>query len=81
MPVTSTQVRMARAALQWNVGDLGEKALISPAIVAAVEARLEARAADLMVLQRALETAGVEFIADNGGGPGVRLKGQKAKRR
>jgi hypothetical protein len=55
MPVTIAQVRMARAALQWNVGDLGEKALISPAIVAAVEAGQEARAADLMVLQRALE--------------------------
>ena len=25
-------------------------------------------------LQRALESAGVEFIAENGGGPGVRLR-------
>jgi len=25
-------------------------------------------------LQKALENAGVEFIAENGGGPGVRLK-------
>jgi hypothetical protein len=32
---------------------------------------------DLSVIQRALEAAGVEFIAENGGGAGVRLR--KAK--
>jgi hypothetical protein len=30
-------------------------------------------------IRRALESAGVEFIDENGGGPGVRLR--KAKRR
>nr|WP_281404845.1 hypothetical protein [Methylocystis sp. B8] len=30
-------------------------------------------------LRAALEKAGVEFIAENGGGPGVRLKKKKAK--
>jgi hypothetical protein len=29
---------------------------------------------DLSVIQRALEAAGVEFIAENGGGTGVRLR-------
>jgi hypothetical protein len=29
----------------------------------------------------ALAAAGVEFIAENGGGPGVRLKKRKGKRR
>jgi hypothetical protein len=28
----------------------------------------------------ALEAAGVEFIAENGGGPGVRLKGKPTSR-
>jgi hypothetical protein len=32
------------------------------------------RASNLDKIQRALEEAGVEFIAENGGGPGVRLK-------
>lgn len=32
------------------------------------------RQADLAALRAALETAGVEFIAENGGGPGVRLR-------
>jgi hypothetical protein len=32
------------------------------------------RRATLDVVQRALETAGVEFIEENGGGAGVRLR-------
>jgi hypothetical protein len=32
-------------------------------------------------LQRALESAGVEFIDENGGGPGVRLKKRQQKRK
>ena len=35
-------------------------------------------AANDLAVRRALEAAGVEFIDENGGGPGVRLK--KAKR-
>jgi hypothetical protein len=33
------------------------------------------------VLRGALEAAGVEFLAENGGGPGVRLKGNRTSRR
>ncbi len=36
--------------------------------------RLGVRLHTLQKLQRALEAAGVEFIAENGGGAGVRLK-------
>jgi hypothetical protein len=32
------------------------------------------RRATLDVIKRAFETAGVEFIEENGGGPGVRLR-------
>jgi hypothetical protein len=32
-------------------------------------------------VRRALESAGVEFIDENGGGPGVRLKKQQQKRK
>ncbi|MGA7610692.1 MAG: transcriptional regulator, partial [Xanthobacteraceae bacterium] len=31
-------------------------------------------------LQKALEAAGIEFIDENGGGPGVRLKKPRTKR-
>jgi hypothetical protein len=34
----------------------------------------EPRRATLDVVRRALEAAGVEFIDENGGGPGVRLR-------
>jgi hypothetical protein len=34
----------------------------------------EPRRATLVVLRQALERAGVEFIDENGGGPGVRLR-------
>jgi hypothetical protein len=34
----------------------------------------EPRAAMRTVICQALEAAGVEFIAENGGGPGVRLR-------
>jgi hypothetical protein len=31
-------------------------------------------AANVLAVRRALESAGVEFIEENGGGPGVRLR-------
>ena len=34
----------------------------------------EPRRATLQVIRQAFEAAGVEFIDDNGGGPGVRLR-------
>jgi hypothetical protein len=34
----------------------------------------EPRRATLQVIRRAFEAAGVEFIDENGGGPGVRLR-------
>jgi hypothetical protein len=36
--------------------------------------------ATLHVIRRALEAAGVEFIDENGGGPGVRLRQPKKPR-
>jgi hypothetical protein len=49
--------------------------------VTAVEGGKDARAATLAVLEQALTAAGVEFIAENGGGPGVRLAKRKGKAR
>jgi DNA-binding XRE family transcriptional regulator len=73
MSVSGDQVRMARAALKWTVQDLATHAAISKNTVVAVEAGRESHAATLAAIERALEQGGVEFIAENGGGPGVRL--------
>jgi DNA-binding XRE family transcriptional regulator len=73
MPVSGDQVRMARAGLKWTVQDLAARAAISKNTVVAVEAGRESHAATLAAIERALERGGVEFIAENGGGAGVRL--------
>ena len=41
----------------------------------------ESRHATLAVLRRTFELAGVDFIDENGGGPGVRLRKRSQKKR
>ncbi len=56
---------------------LAEKSGVSLPTIKRLEIRsghLGVRLDTLQKLQRALEAAGVEFIAENGGGPGVRLR-------
>lgn len=74
------QLRGARGLLGWSQSQLAEAAGLSlPTIkrteLETVNVSIEAREK----LRIALEEAGVEFIAENGGGPGVRLrkKGRK----
>lgn len=70
----SVQCKMARAALGLGVRDLAEKASVSPNTVARLERGEELKPATVATIRAALETAGVIFIAENGGGPGVRLR-------
>ncbi len=80
MPVTSAQVRMARAALNWTVRDLAEAAGIHRNTVTNIEVgRYVGDPNTLELIEAALIAAGVEFIDENGGGVGVRLK-RKAKK-
>lgn len=69
---------MARAALKLGVRDVAKAAQISPATLSRVEADLPANASTLGAIRAALEAAGVEFIEENGGGAGVRLKSTAA---
>jgi len=74
--ITRLQMRMARAALQWGVRDLADKAGVSPNTVTRFENGADARVDTIVYLQEVLEKAGVIFIpADDRGGPGVRLRG------
>ena len=69
------QVRMARAALQLGVRDLAEKAEISPSTLSRFETgKGGMNAATAKRLRLTLESAGIEFIAENGGGAGVRFR-------
>jgi transcriptional regulator with XRE-family HTH domain len=73
--VTPAQSRAARGLLAWSQQDLANKAGVGIVTVHQLEAGVsQPRRATLEVIRRALETAGVEFIDENGGGPGVRLK-------
>jgi predicted transcriptional regulator len=65
---------MARAALRLGVRDLGKLAGVAPATIARLERGEGCYARTIAAVRVALERAGVEFIAENGGGPGVRLR-------
>jgi transcriptional regulator with XRE-family HTH domain len=75
MPVTSAQLRMARAALNWTVRDLAEATGLHRNTITNIE--INRYAGDQKSLERieaVLRKAGVDFIDENGGGPGVRLR-------
>ena len=73
--MTCAQCRMARAALDWNARKLATKAGVGHNTVNRFESgACQPRGVTLEALRGALELAGVEFIAENGGGPGVRLR-------
>jgi transcriptional regulator with XRE-family HTH domain len=73
--VTSQQCRAARGLLDWSQQDLAKQAGVGIVTVRQIEAgSTESRRATLVVVRQAFEAAGVEFIDENGGGPGVRLR-------
>jgi transcriptional regulator with XRE-family HTH domain len=74
------QVRMARAALGWGVRDLAKKAGVTANTVTRIENGADAKQSTMDSLQRALEVAGIEFINENGGGPGVRLRKRQQRK-
>jgi transcriptional regulator with XRE-family HTH domain len=70
------QMRAARGLLGWSQSDLAQRAELSLPTVKRLEGGFGPRVSDdaRAKLKRALEAAGVEFIDENGGGPGVRLR-------
>lgn len=67
---------MARAALGWSTQELAAKAGVGVNTVNRFEAGQDARMSSVEKIRAALEAAGVSFIAENGGGAGVRLRKQ-----
>ena len=75
MPVTSAQVRMARAALDWTVRDLAEATGLHRNTINNIEVgRYAGDPKSLELIENSLRAAGIEFIKENGGGAGVRFR-------
>jgi transcriptional regulator with XRE-family HTH domain len=74
------QLKMARAAVGWGVRELAKKAGVTANTVTRIENGADAKQSTMDRLQHALETAGIEFIQENGGGPGVRLRKRPQKK-
>jgi transcriptional regulator with XRE-family HTH domain len=71
------QLRAARAMAGLTQAQLAKRSGISIATVKRLELEsgaLPVRLDTVQKLQRALEAAGIGFIEQNGGGPGVRLR-------
>ena len=72
--MNATQCRMARAALGLGVRELAALADVAQATVSRLERGEELKPATVETIRTALESAGVVFIEENGGGAGVRLR-------
>lgn len=68
---------MARAGLGLSVRGMADLAKVSTNTITRLEAGEDLKPRTIGAIRQALEAAGVEFIPENGGGAGVRLrKGQ-----
>ena len=77
MAVTGAQIRMARGYLRWSTAELAAKAGVGISTVKRAEAEdgiPPINPPNLTAIKAALEAAGIAFIEQNGGGPGVRLR-------
>lgn len=72
--MSAAQSKMARAAIGLGVRDLAKLSEVSPDTVARLERGDKLKPTTVSAIREALEKAGVEFIAENGSGAGVRLK-------
>jgi predicted transcriptional regulator len=80
---TIRQVKAARALLGWSQSDLARHSGISEPTIARLESaegQLGGRGETVEKIQSALERSGIEFIDENGGGPGVRLRKRHPKK-
>ena len=77
MVLTGEQIRAARAILRWKAIELADKAGVGLSTVQRAEQQdgpVTMMRANMDAICRAFESAGVEFIPENGGGAGARLR-------
>jgi transcriptional regulator with XRE-family HTH domain len=83
-PLTSPQIRAARGLIRWSAEELAREAALGLATIRRAENaenETSMTAANDIAVRRALEAGGVEFIDENGGGAGVRLRKSRQKKR
>ena len=79
---TPGQCRAARGLLEITQSQLARAADLGLSTVVDFEKeRRQVSLGAVQAIRRALEGAGVEFIDENGGGPGVRLRKPQQKRK
>ncbi len=78
--IESSQIKAARAMLDWSQQTLADKSGVSLPTIKRIESAGPGRSSldTINAIKMALETAGIEFIPENGGGPGVRLREKSA---
>jgi transcriptional regulator with XRE-family HTH domain len=81
--ITIEQLRAARGLLGWSQTELASRAGLSLPTIKRLEGGFGPHVSDeaRAKLQKALETAGIEFIDENGGGAGVRFRKSRSARR
>jgi predicted transcriptional regulator len=75
--VSIRQIKAARALLDWSQEQLAAAAEVSIPTIKRLEANdgpLGGRGLTVDKILHSMTAAGVEFIDENGGGPGVRLR-------
>ena len=72
--IEPAQCRAARGLLDWTQADLSAATGLSVVTVRAFEKGGEMRESNRTLLRLAFEKAGVDFIPENGGGAGVRMR-------
>ena len=76
--IDAKQVRAARALLEWSQDELVKRSGLSLTTIRRMEdfgiGPGRSSGANVVAVQKALQSAGVQFIAENGGGAGVRLQ-------
>lgn len=82
--LTGTQCSAARALLRWKQKDLSDAindagGKLSVTAITAFERGGAIRESNAALILKALEAAGIDFIPENGGGAGVRLRNRASE--
>ena len=79
--IDGRQIRMARAALRWTIGDLAGRANVGERTIKRIESVDQVQTANLATIQKlksCIEAAGIEFIGSPEDRPGIRIGQPKA---